>query len=234
MDINFTKTLQYKNIKCLVLDHEKNDIIYYCNSKKCLLPLCQDCIQIHSEFHEKINKVPILKKFNDIRDYHSERISENLRIIQSEMSYCDLFMKTCELENCEDLKSFRDFKEKFIKVVNDYLTNIENDYIKYLKEDSQIKVDQVKKILHELVFYDKELSNMKSELIDVNAIDILNRLYKFDIQNQLDQVFQMIDKNNLYKYDKTIKIDSFICDNVKQLLENSLQISSTKGTKGKL
>ena len=103
-----------------------------------------------------------------------------------------------------------------------------------MKEDSQIKVDLVKKVLHELVFYDKELSNMKSELIDVNAIDILNKLYKCDIQNQLDQVFKMIDKNNLYKYDQTIKIDNFICDNVKQLLENSLHISSINGTKGRL
>ncbi|CAD8139673.1 unnamed protein product [Paramecium pentaurelia] len=124
--------------------HEDYFIQNFCKKQECSLPLCPECIKIHSEEHEQDRVTSDIDLFSNCltEQYHKSLEYLNLWAVdvQESSNLQEEIQKAQEFQ----LQKYQDAKKQFYKVIDDYFKMLEQNILNETQKSTQDLIKLVK------------------------------------------------------------------------------------------
>ncbi|CAD8044731.1 unnamed protein product [Paramecium primaurelia] len=128
--------------------HEDNYIQIFCKKQECSLPLCPECIKIHSEEHEQ------------------DRVTKYLNLWAVDVQESGNLQEEIQKAQEFQLQKFQDAKKQFQKVIDDYFKMLESNILNETQISTQNLIKLVK-LRHRIEYL--EWKNQHENLLKLNS-----------------------------------------------------------------
>jgi len=202
-----------ETVYCSVAGHKSEKIIFFCFTNNCWTPLCQECIQMHREYHEETNDAIDLKPFLVAKEETEKSIRKNIGQVDERTAEVEKIILADINQINHDLESLSRSRNLLLSLVNDYFNEIELEYKRLVVDKYRKRESLAQKMMG-------ELSSLKGKLKE--------HLGQLNVSNLC---LETIEKTNLsnstYDIEKIFKtfLDSEIEDKKCQIRVNSDLIS---------
>jgi len=223
-------------MSCQFSDHQGSEIKYFCCSEECMLPLCPECIQNHSEYHERKNKVAILKNFADIRALHHQRISTQITAIQADIEQFEIFLNKDATKETDVIQKIQDYKEALFKALNEAFSELERTFKAQIAQDYNTKSERVDRITREIKMYVNQLKEYEAALENENCTKVIGKIHRRNFAKEYEEIKGRITKDEMqldqYKLEINENLTNKLCNELNRHV-TLLKIDENKGGKSR-
>lgn len=217
-----------KQIECKI--HPKQAITNFCKHSQCYLPLCPECVVVHTAFHREKNwhgYFDTLENTYSFCDSKLEAFENRYSHIESLLSNTIKSQASSE----EDFYSRLDeMKNSLIKEIEDIFDGLKRDGSRVLKEMSQGMQHDFESIMRELQQMKEEMSEKRRELENATTRTIIE-LYSTEFvirhchfQREIKEFDQHLRDQSLL-----IELNTHACKEIQRILRDRLVIYRRKG-----
>ncbi|CAD8147376.1 unnamed protein product [Paramecium pentaurelia] len=210
-------------VKHYCRNHPTEQLTSFCSTVDCLKPLCKECIESHTQYHNQISSTANIESLANVKLFCQKKIQSGIIEIQKIQSIVNQYGQT-EYED-QTIKDIKKAKENVINLVNQYFTLLEDQYKQYIESQTnsqQIFIQQQENVQN----FINELEGLYVGLESSNQINVIQIVCTLDIKkNQLK--FRKVMKNlqNLQQNNPSmIQLSQVNLQHIQQALSNYVQI----------
>lgn len=212
-------------LSCQLKDHQGKEIKYFCCSEDCMQPLCPECIQNHSEYHERKNKVAILKNFGEVRAQNHQKILKHINSVQSDLENLDSFLKINVMEKTNVVESIHEFRDTLISMITEYFLQLERDLTLQITEDYNIKAEKVDRVTREITIYLDQLKEYEASLETEACAKVIARVHRRDLTKEYEHMKSRLAKNETVLDTYEVTIDQRAVKKISEELSRCLKLT---------
>ncbi|CAD8138525.1 unnamed protein product [Paramecium octaurelia] len=177
-------------IKQLCSNHPTEQFTNFCQNPECLKPLCPECIESHTKYHQQVQTSADIDSFKNVKQQCLKKISTGIQEIQKIIQDADQY----GLSDIDDqtIREIRKGKEIAITLVTEHFSSLEEQYKSFLDQqsNSQQTFNQLQESIKNTM---NELEHLNVGLESSNLIQFIKKICTMDL------------KKTLLKYKKTMK-----------------------------
>ena len=179
------------------------------------MPLCPECIQHHSEYHERKNKVAILKNFTEVFASNQQRIIKQIKEIETDIQIFENFLTLDPTNQNKGLQSLHDFKSQLFKNLNEFFTELEHEFTLQITENFNLKAEKVSRVNREIQIYLEQLKKYEADLESENYVRVISRMYRCNLSKEYDEIRSKISKADLALDSYSLEVDECLVERVR-------------------
>lgn len=215
-------------VECIY--HQGHLITNFCKHPSCFLPLCTECINIHTNYHREQNLHGDFDSIENISSFCIDKLSIMKNKYDSyQTNFNELINLKKEIQE-EIMKALNQSKKKLIDLIDNYFNYMTNDCIQKFNSHFQdfhgeieFNTSQIKEKSQEITQVLKDLNTNKSmkTLIQLYSSKFIPEHLYF--QNKLEETKIFLESQHLI----LIPNDA-ILNNINQLLSNYIRLIPKK------
>lgn len=187
-------------------------------------PLCPECIQHHSEYHERKNRVASLKNFSEVFAANQQKITKQISEIESDLQIFDKFLKLDPTKETNIFNRLQEFKKQLFKNLNDVFTELEHDFAARMNEHYNIKAEKVSRISREVQIYLEQLRKYEADLASENYLKVITKMYRCNLSKEYDEIRSKLAKTDLVLDSYELDVDDGLIDRVRDDLAQHIEL----------
>lgn len=212
-------------VYCSVAGHKNEKIIFFCFTNNCWTPLCQECIQMHREYHEETNEVVDLKPFLVAKEETEKSIRKNMGHVDERIAEIEKIILGDINQINHDLQSLSRSRNLLLSLVNDYFNEIELEYKRLVVDKYRKKESLAQKMMAELSSLKGKLKEHLGQLnVSSLCLEIIEKTNLSNATLDIEKIFKIFLDSEIEDKKCQVRVNSDLISDFRNTLKEYMKI----------